>query len=93
MYLSRLLGRKAYLNCCSSESMPTSTLPFEILFDLANDTGSDIVFEPASEVPYTSGGAAPSILLGKGRHVSLVLDAGSTYYYTLRSSKKSWQIS
>ncbi|KAE9411030.1 hypothetical protein BT96DRAFT_912382 [Gymnopus androsaceus JB14] len=68
--------------------MPTSTQPFEILFDLTNDTAGDVVF-----VPYSSGNTASSILLGRGRSISLVLDAGSMYHYTLKSSKQSWQIS
>ncbi|KAF9069122.1 hypothetical protein BDP27DRAFT_1326042 [Rhodocollybia butyracea] len=70
--------------------MPTSTRPFEILFDLTNDTNVEIMFEMTSQ----SGRRIPSsILLGSGKSVSLVLEAGSTYNYTLQTSKRVWQIS
>ena len=63
--------------------MPTSTLPFEILFEFINDTVDEVTFQLTQEGNgYSSGGAV--ILLQINENVSLVLNAGSTYRYTVK---------
>ncbi|KAJ4486241.1 hypothetical protein J3R30DRAFT_3445398 [Lentinula aciculospora] len=70
--------------------MPSSTLPFEILFDLINDMSVDVVFEIT---PLAPGRISKNVLLGRGRSVSLVLNAGSTYRYMLLTSNRASELS
>ncbi|KAJ3879055.1 hypothetical protein F5051DRAFT_403980 [Lentinula edodes] len=70
--------------------MPSSTQSFEILFDMTNDTGANVVLEMTPRIP---GRTTKSVLLGKGRGISLVLDAGSTYQYMLLTDNIACQIS
>jgi hypothetical protein len=74
--------------------MPTSTLPFEVLFELTNDTASAATMQLArGDDEYTGGSGGAVILLHSGESVSLVLDAGSTYHYTIKQRAKKVQIS
>ncbi|KAF8898660.1 hypothetical protein BD779DRAFT_1485000 [Infundibulicybe gibba] len=77
--------------------MPTSTVPFEVLFEFTNNTADAATLQLTrgeDEVP-TGGGM---ILLHSSESVSLVLNAGSTYKYALKQrgskayiSVKAWQ--
>ncbi|RDB28591.1 hypothetical protein Hypma_015445 [Hypsizygus marmoreus] len=76
--------------------MPTSTVPFEVLFEFTNDTINPATIQLARGDNEFSGDA--TILLQRGESVSLVLNAGSTYNYLLkqrsrkaRISVKTWQ--
>ncbi|KAJ3788007.1 hypothetical protein GGU10DRAFT_128006 [Lentinula aff. detonsa] len=66
--------------------MPASTRPFDVLFELVNDLNVDIVLELT---PLGGGGrVSKNVLLGRGKGLSLVLDAGSTYRYTLMTTTR-----
>lgn len=74
--------------------MPTSTLPFEVLFEFTNDTANAVTLQLTrgdDEHAGSLGGAV--VLLHSGENVSLVLDAGSTYHYTAKQQSKKAQIS
>ncbi|KAJ3750280.1 hypothetical protein DFH05DRAFT_61579 [Lentinula detonsa] len=65
--------------------MPASTRPFDVLFELVNDLNVDIVLELT---PLGGGRVSKNVLLGRGKGLSLVLDAGSTYRYTLMTTTR-----
>jgi hypothetical protein len=72
--------------------MPTSTLPFEVLFEFTNDTINAATLQlTRGDDEFSSGGAM--ILLHGRESVSLVLNAGSTYHYTLKLQARKAQIS
>ncbi|KAF7320426.1 hypothetical protein MKEN_00827400 [Mycena kentingensis (nom. inval.)] len=56
--------------------MPASTLPYEIVLTVLNDTSDTIQLISAS--------SQAGVYLEASDHVSLVLTAGSTYRYTLK---------
>jgi len=79
-----------------SNLMPTSTAPYEVVFELTNDTSAAATIQLARHGSEPSGGSV--VLLQQGESISLVLNAGSTYYYRLRQgdtqawiSVKTWQ--
>ncbi|KIY47010.1 hypothetical protein FISHEDRAFT_18933, partial [Fistulina hepatica ATCC 64428] len=57
--------------------MPTSTVPYEILFDFTNDSTSRMSFQLRRH----GASNGPTILLQRSESVSLVLTAGSLYEY------------
>lgn len=72
--------------------MPTSTLPFEVLFEFTNDTANAVTLQlTRGDDDGSFGGAV--ILLHSGENVSLVLDAGSSYHYIVKQQSKKAQIS
>jgi hypothetical protein len=72
--------------------MPTSTLPFEVLFEFTNDTTDAATLQlTRGDDEFSSGGAM--ILLHGRESVSLVLNAGSTYHYTLKQHARKARIS
>ena len=68
--------------------MPTSTLPYEILFDFVNDTSNPIILQ--SMTLLNDEGV---ILLQRGDSVSLVLIAGNIYYYKVKEGRRQVQLS
>lgn len=75
--------------------MPTSTVPYEVLFEFTNDATEAATLQLLrGDDEFASGGAM--VLLHKKESVSLVLNAGGTYQYTLKSwkdgrvAKMSW---
>jgi len=71
---------------------PTCTLPYEVLFELSNDT-----FEHATlrVLPPEHGGlrAGPTILVHTGDSISLVLTAGMLYKYAVAQRSKEVYLS
>ncbi|KAL0951084.1 hypothetical protein HGRIS_007822 [Hohenbuehelia grisea] len=73
--------------------MPTSTIPFEVLFEVSNDSPDATTLQSLRSDPddeFESGGAI--ILLNAHESVSLVLNAGSTYHYVLKQNSRKAQI-
>ncbi|KII93574.1 hypothetical protein PLICRDRAFT_100618 [Plicaturopsis crispa FD-325 SS-3] len=69
--------------------MPTSTVPYEVLFELVNDTHSAATVQLVHNAQDDSeGGGGATILLQQRENVSLVLSAGATYQYILRQRRK-----
>lgn len=71
--------------------MPASTMTYDCMFELMNDTTHPVVLQ----LTRCSTGA---VQLYAGESVPLILESGSTYYYTLkqgarqaRISVRSWQ--
>ncbi|KAJ7597119.1 hypothetical protein C8J56DRAFT_308648 [Mycena floridula] len=83
--------------------MPTSTLPFEIMFEFKNDTTIPVTLQLTGQgsngQPNAVAGQGPVILLQSRESVSLVLNAGSAYHYALKQGRhkkaliivKAWQ--
>jgi hypothetical protein len=71
--------------------MPTCTLPYEVLFEFTNDTSEAATLQLVRRDDGFGEGAM--ILLQRRESVSLVLDAGATYQYTLRQGQKAAKIS
>lgn len=71
--------------------MPTCTLPYEVLLEFTNDT-HDAATLQLMRGDHSPGGGA-MILLQRRESVSLVLNAGSVYQYTLRQGEKARKIS
>ena len=61
--------------------MPTSTVPYEILFDFVNDTAEPTTIRVLRQDSGVRTGAA--MLLNSGENLSLVLTAGTPYKYAL----------
>jgi len=78
------------LNQLQQPTMPTCTLPFEILFEFTNDTleAATLQLMRGGDDPFSGGGGAMVLLHGRGDSVSLVLNAGSTYSYRLKQGRK-----
>ena len=72
--------------------MPTCTLPYEVLLEFTNDTHDAATLQLMRGGDGFSGGGA-MILLQRRESVSLVLNAGATYQYTLRQGEKAAKIS
>jgi hypothetical protein len=68
--------------------MPTSTLPYEILFDFINDSSNPIILQSTTLLNDES-----VILLQPGDSVSLVLVAGTIYYYKVKEGRRQVQLS
>lgn len=84
--------------------MPTSTEPFEVLLEFTNDEielatlsrATAITQEDTSSFNSLSSTVAidgPMIRLYPKESISLVLNAGATYHYTLRQSARKAQLS
>lgn len=72
--------------------MPTSTIPFEVLFEFTNYTLDAATLQlMRGDDGFSSGGGM--ILLHGRESVSLVLNAGSTYRYTVKQKARKAQIS
>ncbi|KAK0478424.1 hypothetical protein IW261DRAFT_1483470 [Armillaria novae-zelandiae] len=72
--------------------MPTSTVPYEVLFDFTNDTDDLVTLQPMAQSDgVVSRGAI--LLMKEGDSVSLVLTAGCTYQYALKHRSKKAYIS
>ncbi|KAI0734532.1 hypothetical protein C8Q72DRAFT_791832 [Fomitopsis betulina] len=76
--------------------MPTSTVPYEVLFDFVNDTAEPTTIRVLRQDSGVRTGAA--MLLNGGENLSLVLTAGTPYKYALEQgqteavlSVKVWQ--
>ncbi|EAU93052.2 hypothetical protein CC1G_06772 [Coprinopsis cinerea okayama7 len=79
--------------------MPTSTEPFEVLFEFTND-GPELVtlqLTPGSTTEYVTSSPSvsegPTTRLYPKESVSLVLNAGATYHYMVKQSTRKAQIS
>jgi len=73
----------------SSPTMPTCTLPFEIVFDFINDCPSPISLQVVRS-PQTLSSISPTTVLQPYDRISLVLNAGTIYYYALeRADRKT----
>ncbi|KAF5313995.1 hypothetical protein D9611_006873 [Ephemerocybe angulata] len=85
--------------------MPTSTAPFEVLFEFTNDTSDLATLQLTRDVGASSSSPSPSsnssgpslagpmIRLFPRDSVSLVLDAGATYHYLVKQNQRKAQIS
>ncbi|KAJ2931188.1 hypothetical protein H1R20_g5933, partial [Candolleomyces eurysporus] len=73
--------------------MPTSTEPFEVLFEFTNDTADFATLQLTRENASNVGVAGPVIRLFPKDSVSLVLNAGATYHYLVKQSQRHAQIS
>lgn len=71
--------------------MPTSTVPFDVLFEFTNDTTSAATIQLSHGDGEFSGNA--TVLLQGGESVSLVLNAGTTYHYMLKQRSSKARIS
>jgi hypothetical protein len=72
--------------------MPSSTLPYEVLLEVTNDTLDAATLQlMRGDDEFNSGGAM--ILLHRQECVSLVLNAGSTYRYTLKQDGREVKLS
>ncbi|PCH33785.1 hypothetical protein WOLCODRAFT_61595 [Wolfiporia cocos MD-104 SS10] len=65
--------------------MPTSTLPYEVLFEFVNSSIQPITVQVLRQDNGNRPGA--TILLHSGENISLVLTAGSPYKYTVKQGK------
>lgn len=65
--------------------MPTSTVPYEILFDFVNDTAEPTTIRVLRQDSGVRTGAA--MLLNSGENLSLVLTAGTPYKYALEQGR------
>ncbi|KAG7450436.1 uncharacterized protein BT62DRAFT_1072510 [Guyanagaster necrorhizus] len=72
--------------------MPTSTVPYEVLFDFTNDTNDLVTVQPIAQNDGISSRGA-ILLMKEGDNVSLVLTAGCTYQYALQHRSKKAYIS
>jgi hypothetical protein len=72
--------------------MPTSTIPYEVLLEFTNDTTDAVTLQLMRGDDEFNGGGA-MILLQRRENVSLVLNAGSTYHYTLKQGAVQARIS
>ncbi|KAF9532004.1 hypothetical protein CPB83DRAFT_904131 [Crepidotus variabilis] len=63
--------------------MPTSTQPFEILFEVHNDTLHSTTLQAIRGEPRDSPTLGPTATITEYDELSLVLDAGRTYRYVL----------
>jgi hypothetical protein len=70
--------------------MPTSTLPYEVLLELSNNTSNAATLQLMYGDDEFSTGAI--ISLQRYETVSLVLNAGATYKYTLQQHGKQLQM-
>ncbi|PPQ88661.1 hypothetical protein CVT25_010237 [Psilocybe cyanescens] len=72
--------------------MPTCTLPFEILLDFVNDTVDSCTLRltRGNEDNFSNNA---TILLQPQDSISLVLNAGSTYQYTLKQKNRKGHVS
>jgi len=70
--------------------MPTSTLPYEVLLELSNNTSNVATLQLVYGDDEFSTGAI--ISLQRFETVSLVLNAGSTYKYILQQQGKQLQM-
>jgi hypothetical protein len=66
----------------SRTGMPTSTVPFEVLFELTNDSPYD--GSSLQLIRGDQGVGGPTVYLNRQESVSLVLNAGTTYHYAIR---------
>lgn len=64
--------------------MPTSTIPFEVLFELVNDTHEPVMMQVLQQEDGERTGA--TVLLHRGETISLVLTAGVPYKYAVKRS-------
>jgi hypothetical protein len=71
--------------------MPTSTLPYEVLLELSNNTSNVAIVQL---VYYGDDEFSTGAIISLQRHetVSLVLNAGSTYNYALQHQGKQLQM-
>ena len=70
---------------------PTCTLPYEVLFELANDTPYSATVQVLRSEDSTRVG--PAILLHSDEHLALVLTAGRPYKYAVRQHGKEANLS
>ena len=70
---------------------PACTIPYEVLFDVVNDTPYAATFQTLR----VDNGlrAGPTILLHGGEAISLVLTAGQPYQYAVRQHGKQANLS
>lgn len=72
--------------------MPTSTIPFEISLDFINDTYEPVLLRLTPAIGQGEE-SQPTMIIQPKETVSLVLDAGSTYRYSLLKCKEYAQVS
>ncbi|TFK30518.1 hypothetical protein FA15DRAFT_690234 [Coprinopsis marcescibilis] len=76
--------------------MPTSTAPFEVLLEFTNDCAELATLQLCQGTSFglsTGMGGGPVIRLDPKDSVSLVLNAGATYHYTVQRSTLRAQVS
>ncbi|KAI0963781.1 hypothetical protein AcW1_000759 [Taiwanofungus camphoratus] len=71
--------------------MPTSTVPYEVLFELANNTPDPATMQVLRQDNGSRTGA--TILMHRGENISLVLTAGSPYKYAVKQRGKGANLS
>lgn len=70
---------------------PTCTLPYEVLFELANDTSYPATVQVLR--PEDGSRVGPTILLHSDESIALVLTAGRAYKYAVRQHGKEANLS
>lgn len=70
---------------------PTCTLPYEVLFEIINDTPYTATMQVLRHEDATRSGA--TILAHSGENISLVLTAGVPYKYAIRQHGKEANLS
>lgn len=75
----------------STVMSPTCTLPYEVLFELTNDTPYSATVQ--AQRPEDSSRIGPVILLHSGESIALVLTAGRPYRYAARQHGREANLS
>lgn len=64
--------------------MPTNAQPFEVLFEFMNDMSEPVTLERTQSGQNGTASTGLTVWLQEQESISLVLDAGSTYYYLIK---------
>ena len=67
---------------------PTCTLPYEVLFELVNDTAHSATMQVVQDDAVTNSRPGATILVHPRDNLSLVLTAGILYKYVIRQREK-----